>query len=103
MVELSWQLCMGIYYYIIWLLPKQTLYRRPAVIYYAKFWALFRTATVLSSALYDFGTNQIMLDIGMCTETVFFYYLYIIFKPFVVYYTLLADTVWWQGQQARST
>jgi hypothetical protein len=97
--ELVWQVSLGVFYYALWLLPRKYLYRRPAALIYSRFWAVFRTFCIVGDIFYDYGVNHHIRDVGNCMEILFFFYLYVVFKPFVVYYTMLNDTVWWQGQR----
>lgn len=90
------------FYGTIWLAPETTLFRRHALVGYSRFWTLFLVMNLVASALLvaDSGSN-----VGQC----FYFFgpllVYILCKPYVVYWALLNDSIWWQGvyQRAPST
>lgn len=99
-----WLIALLVFYSCIWLLPRKRLYRRPAVIFYAKFWTLFQILVILSEALAAFGPHLIpeASTISTCVYYVIALPVFVVFKPFVMYTTLLMESKWWQGLLIRS-
>lgn len=82
------------FYLALWITPHKRLFRRPAAIFYAKFWFLFGTINVIATIL--IYNEDTMLD-GACLEIVGTNLLFGIFEPLIAYYTLILDSRWWQG------
>ena len=84
-----------LFYGALWLIPQRRLFRRPAVIYYARTWFLFRLLCMAASTLMHFETTH---AVGNCTYILGTLFPFTIFEPLLMYYTLLQDSKWWQGQ-----
>lgn len=99
-----WLVSLLVFYACIWLIPRKRLYRRPAVIFYAKFWTLFQVLVILSEALVSFGPGLIpdATTISTCVYYVVALPVFVVFKPFVMYSTLLMESKWWQGLLIRA-
>ena len=58
-MQALWESALVLFYCALWLLPTETLYRRPALIPYARFWALlnsgFLTSRILKHQGYEFA------------------------------------------------
>jgi hypothetical protein len=79
-----------ILYLVIWLVPLKYLFRRPAAIFYAKFWVVYR----LLILCIDFGDFSQVL--GDCSFMIFIAFVDPI-SLFIAYWALLKDCHWWQG------
>jgi len=74
------------------------MFRRKAIIFYAKFWALFRFFYLVGRILTFYSPNDSLnAAIGRCKYIFTNDFIFAICKPFVVYITLLTDSIWWQG------
>ena len=93
-VDIIWGLVLWFFYLALWLTPKKRLFRRPAAIYYAKFWFNFATMNVIATILMF---NEATILDGACIEVVGATLLFGIFEPLIAYYTLIVDSRWWQG------
>lgn len=93
--SMVWQLMLLIFYGALWLIPQRRLFRRPAVIYYARTWFLFRILCMTASTLFYFDRTH---AIGNCVYIIGTLFPFTIFEPLLMYYTLLQDSKWWQGQ-----
>lgn len=82
------------FYLALWITPGKRLFRRPAAIFYAKFWFIFVSVNLIATML-TFSEST-MLD-GSCIEVVGTTLLFGIFEPLIAYYTLILDSRWWQG------
>jgi hypothetical protein len=96
---LVWTVAMLIFYGTIWLAPETTLFRRHALVGYSKFWTLFLVVNIVASSLLVANHSS---NVGQC----FYFFgpllLYILCKPYVVYWALLSDSIWWQGVYQRA-
>lgn len=99
---LTWDACILVFYFLLWVLPQNRLFRRPAAIPYAKFWFFFR---VLEISLYSMSQahQPIASQIGKCGYVFGPLLIFTIFQPIVMYWTLLADSRWWQGVDIEIT
>jgi serine/threonine protein kinase len=93
--SIAWQSLLAIFYGCLWLAPQRRLFRRPAVIYYARTWFLFRLLCMAASVLFYFRATH---SAGSCLYVLGNLFPYAIFEPLLMYYTLLQDSKWWQGQ-----
>jgi len=90
--DLLWLSMLLAFYYVVWLFPgMHILFRRPAVRFYAAFWAILHSLFMLSTVLRYFS-----VDGGYC--------LYISnsalllgFCPWAVYKVCKDDSLYWQG------
>jgi hypothetical protein len=93
-MDLIWNILLLIFYLILWLAPLQRLYRRPAALFYAEFWALYRVVVItLTSMFYIRQTTHV----AECFYTFGCLFPMAIFEPIILYYTFLQDSKWWQG------
>jgi serine/threonine protein kinase len=93
--SMIWQLALLVFYGGLWLLPQRRLFRRPAVIYYARTWFLFRLLCMTASTLFYFNKTH---STGSCLYVIGNLFPFAIGEPLLLYYTLLQDSKWWQGQ-----
>lgn len=98
-LSVIWNLILIVFYGLLWKFPMKHLYRRPAAIFYAKFWFIFRTVYLLSSILQYISAT---FAAGNCMYVFAGLYVYVLFHPFVLYYTFLQDSRWWQGMDISS-
>jgi len=96
---LTWNVILVVAYGVLWLTPEEQLFRRDALIGYSRFWFLFRLISLVSSSL-------LVADISKAVGECFYFFgpilIYILCKPYVVYWALLSDSVWWQGVYLHS-
>ena len=87
-----WEVATISFYAAVRFLPISMLFRRPAVYHFAAFWAFFRLCSLVGSTLdyYD-------LEAGSCVYVFSNWVFFGILKPFIVYFTLLKDSQYWQG------
>lgn len=100
---LLWNIVLLLFYGALWLTPQKRLYRRPALMLYAKFWFFFRIVCIVVLALYALPATE---DAAQCLNVFGTLYPFAILEPIVLYYTLLQDSRWWQGldiSQGRRT
>jgi hypothetical protein len=50
-IVLFWQTIVLVFYLTVWLAPPHRLFRRPAAIIYARFWAIFRAIAIAADIL----------------------------------------------------
>jgi hypothetical protein len=100
--QISWNVLQVAFYSALWLLPDRFLFRRPALIFFAKFWFIFRLLYFISELLVSFSApGSWALAIGYCGDFSINCLVFALCKPFVIYYTLLSDSKWWQGVGQR--
>lgn len=93
-IEMVWNFIMAAFYIAVWVVPQKNLYRRPAAIYYAKFWTYYRALAVIITIMMFVRATA---DLGSCGYIIVQVVLFSVIEPFVVYWTLLKDSRWWQG------
>lgn len=93
-VELIWDFCMLVFYFILWYAPQERLFRRPALISYSKFWVVYRLAALLINILFFSPTT---VEAGACSYIIVQIIIFSVFQPLVCYWALLQDSRWWQG------
>jgi hypothetical protein len=81
-----------IFYLVMAFAPLRWLRRRPAVIFYAIAWAIYRPIFVTLLNLMYRG-----YDASFCTYAVVSWAVWGVAKPFVLYQTLRIDSLYWQG------
>jgi hypothetical protein len=98
-----WMLGLLAFYATLWLAPQQRLYRRPAVIFYAKFWTLFQVMVIVAVMVGSVGRGAIpeASTVSACVYNVIALPVFVVFKPFIMYTTLLMESKWWQGLLIR--
>lgn len=105
----GWSISLLILYLVLYLTPMKWLFRRPAIIFYAKFWSLFYVLQSLALGLLILGdylsttsssnseSGEYTNMTGMCLYHLGVIPLFVICKPFIMYQTLLIESTWWQG------
>jgi serine/threonine protein kinase len=83
-----------IYYGALWFSPLKRLFRRPALILYAKYWFLFRG---VGFALHIFLLFPLTMHASSCGYYFFRVILFSLFQPLLSYQVMLNDSMWWQG------
>jgi hypothetical protein len=92
--NLVWEIIIATFYLVLWKCPHKHLFRRPAAIFYSKFWFWFRTSSIICNFFHFYRYYN---DIGQCFELFLNIWLFAILEPVIIYYTLLEDAYWWQG------
>jgi hypothetical protein len=93
-VSVFWDGCLSLFYIVLWLCPRKRLFRRPAAILYARFWAVFRMISIAVSCL-EF--NSASTDYADCGYLFLWLVAFPCMQPMISYITLLRDSRWWQG------
>ncbi len=96
-LEIVWDLALFFFYFSLWIMPEQWLFRRKAVIPYAKFWCAFRAgclALVIGYAVSGASCYRYLSAFPLI--------LLVTVKPYMIYLTLLWDSVWWQGASGNT-
>ena len=92
-VQGLWSFSMLVFYLLLWVLPQNRLFRRPAAVPYAKFWFWFRVVELVlfvMSQLKQFTPQQI----GRCGYVFGPLLIFTVFQPLVMYITFLEDSRW---------
>ena len=94
-IELFIEVVLFAFYLILWVAPGKLVFRRKAIIPYAKFWCGFRFLSL--------GADVVVLAVGGCFRHLYIFPLIVVVavKPYMIYLTLLRDSVWWQGVSAE--
>jgi hypothetical protein len=94
LVYLTWCFLLVIFYLLIWILPSKYLYRRTAVIPYAKFWCLYRLVMFFFLIIVSLRsvTSDLVESIGYCGYDFIYLLFYPLIHPLVLYRTLLNDS-----------
>ncbi len=92
-LSLAWEGTLMLFYGAIYLSPRTWFFRRPAAIHYGMFWFYIRVCNFSSRLLIYKG-----VDAGFCTYDIINWFGFGIAKNIVVYWVLLEDSHWWQGQ-----
>ena len=101
--SMFWNIILLVFYSILWLTPETKLFRRVAVIHYARFWAIVRLIVIIAEVLYEFGdANSLETTTSNCLFAIITVPLILICKPFLIYQALLLDSKWWQGLNLRN-
>lgn len=85
-----WSSMLLIFYFCLWKLPQNRLFRRPAAIFYARFWFWFRVVTLTCYGLAESRT-EVLSAIGSCGYAFGPLLGFTILQPYVCYWTLLED------------
>eukprot|EP01038_Epipyxis_sp_PR26KG_P004307 gene4307-6103_t len=92
--ELVWEVTLLLFYFWLWIAPQKRLFRRPAAINYGMFWFFFRVLALVSTIFYYipglFAAGNCLYVFGCLVP-------FALIEPFLIYYTLLQDSRWWQG------
>lgn len=91
-ILLSGELCFYCFYIILLLVPIKAFPRRPAVMFYARFWTCCRFIYIITIFLMFYK-----YDIGFCLYLSFLYIIFGVMKPLIIYYTLRKESSYWQG------
>jgi hypothetical protein len=83
-----------LFYLVLWLAPRHRLYRRPSVIFYSKFWFVYRFLAIIVNVLLFFPKTD---DASACGYIFVNLVFFALFQPLFCYWTLLIDSRWWQG------
>lgn len=94
-VLIAWYAVMFLAYWAIAVVPEKHLYRRPAATFFARFWVVYTTISLLSSIMVNFPSTKV---VGQCSLNIVPYFLFALFQPILLYCTLIKDSMWWQGQ-----
>lgn len=102
--DLAWNITLFGFYAVLWLSPEKIMFRRPSVIFYSKFWVFFRLLYILTLTFLivqdiheQDDDSNIEDNLGFCILDISSKLVLVVCKPYVIYYTLLADSVWWYG------
>jgi hypothetical protein len=94
LLDIFWDSVMLTFFLCLWLAPEESLFRRPAALFYSKFWICYRMVTITINVLVFFRETQ---DIASCGIILVQIALFAILQPLICYWTLLRDSRWWQG------
>ena len=94
-LSVGWDFLILAFYLTLWLAPQKHLFRRPAAILYAKFWAIFRLSSICLNLFLFFPAS--IAAYATCGSLVVWFILFPCLQPIVCYWTLLQDSRWWQG------
>ena len=91
---LTWCFCLVLFYLLIWILPSNLLYRRAAVVPYAKFWFFYRLIMFIFLFIIYLRpiTSNLVESVGKCGYDFIYLLLYPLIHPLVLYRTLLNDS-----------
>ena len=92
-ITLAWETILFIFYLLLWVTPQKHLFRRPAVILYARFWTIFRLVSIIARILVFIPAS---LPVGNCMFVFASLVAFAAFEPLVLYYTLLQDSRYWR-------
>jgi hypothetical protein len=100
--QFFWQGSALVFYLTVWLMPTQgTLARdtrRPAVIYWARFWFMFRFLITLSGILEEYD-----VDFGYCLFHITVFIFFAVLKCWVCYRVFVLEAMWWHGVPGSGT
>jgi len=92
-----WETALLVLYVLLWLAPNKGLFsRRPALVYWARFWGVFRVAMMLTEVLFDF------FDAAMCANHAVIFAGFGVLKVWITYRTFVLEARWWHGIQVSS-
>lgn len=92
-----WETALLVLYVLLWLAPNKGLFsRRPALVYWARFWGVFRVAMMLTEVLFDF------FDAAMCANHAVIFVGFGVLKVWITYRTFVLEARWWHGIQVSS-
>jgi hypothetical protein len=97
-VSMVWQSSLLLFYSCLWFTPQKHLYRRPAAIFYAQTWVMYRVISMCASILYFIPATH---SVGNCVFVFGSLFPFAVLEPVLMYYTLLQDSMWWQGMDIR--
>jgi serine/threonine protein kinase len=82
------------YFGVMWLAPQIHVHRRPALIFYSKFWFFFRGLVMILHILYVFDSIHSYIS---CTFYLYRVLSFAVFQPVLLYKAFLLDSLYWQG------
>jgi len=97
-----WQGTNLLFYLVVWLMPtygslvRDT--RRPALIYWARFWCLYRMLIVISESL-----EAEKFDFGYCMNMIVIFIFFAVLKCWVCYRVFVLEAKWWHGVSGSGT
>ena len=93
--QLALDAVLFIFYGLLWLLPSHKLFRRPALLVYAKIWFFIR---VLGIVLHiGLILPDTLSDWPDCGYYFFRVILFSLVQPLISYHVMYLDSLWWQG------
>jgi hypothetical protein len=98
-LDFCWNMLLLFFYSFLWLAPLKRWYRRPAAIFYAQVWAIYRLTVIIFSAFYFIPATA---GVAPCFYTFGSLFPFALFEPILMYYTFLQDSKWWQGLEISS-
>jgi len=90
-----WEGVLLVFYAVLWLTPNNdgsSSGRRPALVFYARFWAIFRAATLVTEIAEKNG-----LDLGYCGFHVIIFVGFGVLKMWMSYRTFVMEARFWHG------
>ena len=97
-VSMVWQSSLLVFYSCLWFTPQKHLYRRPAAIFYAQTWVVYRAISMGATIMYFIPATH---SVGNCVFVFGSLFPFAVLEPVLMYYTLLQDSMWWQGMDIR--
>jgi len=91
-----WQASNLLFYLVVWLMPtcgslaRDT--RRPALVYWARFWCWYRILIVIADTL-----EKKDFDFGYCMNMIVMFIFFAVLKCWVCYRVFLLEAKWWHG------
>jgi hypothetical protein len=97
--QFSWLGLLVLFYWIVWLWPKSIIHftRRPALLYWARFWAIYRLMTFIAFLLQQFG-----VDLGYCIFHVTVFVCFGVLKCWVAYRAFVLEAMFWHGVEGST-
>lgn len=93
-----WEVCLVVFYMVLWLSPAHRVFRRPSVLAYAGFFAIMWVLNLVTDSL-----HRADLDFSTCVSMVTGVLFWGIGRPFVFYRLLWLDSLFWQGSFPATT
>ena len=102
---------MFVLYLVYAVMPYSKLHRRPAAVFYATYWSIFRPIHILTLTLmfFDYDAGQIGVYViiisyhsfgkGFCMYLGWSWAVFGLLKPLALYWSLRKDSSYWQVRQ----
>lgn len=84
-----------VFYGLLWLLPSHKLFRRPALLVYAKIWFVIRVPGIILHI--GLLLPHTVSDWPDCGYYFFRVILFSLVQPLISYHVMYLDSLWWQG------
>ena len=97
-INFIWCFILMIFYGLLWLLPLRIISRRPPLIFYSRVWFMYRSIIIISFILIPYENDSAVKVSGECILIFATCVVFGVLKPIVLYHTLLADSMYWQGK-----